>query len=64
MRELIMKKRACLFALLLMLALAGCAGVLEGQGTGSSQPPPSGSYNWGSDATCSPGCPVGLGGSW
>jgi hypothetical protein len=59
-----MKKFACLFALLLILALAGCAGVIEGQGTATPRPIPSGNYNWGSDATCSPGCPVGMSGSW
>jgi hypothetical protein len=59
-----MKKLACIFALLLMLALAGCAGVIEGQGVASPKPAPAGNYNWGSDATCSPGCPVGMGGSW
>jgi hypothetical protein len=59
-----MKKLACLFALLLILALAGCAGVIEGQGTASPRPAPSGNFNWGADAACSPGCPPGMSGSW
>jgi hypothetical protein len=59
-----MKKLLCLSALLLILALAGCAGVLEGQGTASSQSFQYGTSNWGSDAACSPGCPVGMSRSW
>ncbi len=59
-----MKKLACLCALLLMLALAGCAGQIEGGGTYSPRPAPSGNFNWGSDAVCSPGCPPGMSGSW
>lgn len=54
-----MKKLACIFALLLILALAGCAG----PGT-NPQPVPSGNFNWGADAACSPGCPPGMSGSW
>jgi hypothetical protein len=59
-----MKKLICLGVLVLMLAVTGCAGVIESQGTPSPKPAPSGNYNWGSDAACSPGCPVGMGGSW
>ena len=59
-----MKKLACLSALLLLLALAGCAGVTEGQGTANPQPLPYSNPNWGTDATCSPGCPAGMSGSW
>ncbi|MBI4644339.1 MAG: hypothetical protein HY790_00260 [Deltaproteobacteria bacterium] len=59
-----MKKFGLIFALLLMLALAGCAGGMEGQGTASPRPIPSSNYNWGADATCSPGCPPGMSGSW
>ena len=59
-----MKKLGYMFAVLLILALAGCAGVIEGQGTASPRPLPSGNTNWGSDPTCSPGCPVGQAGSW
>ena len=55
-----MKKLGSLFALLLILALAGCAG----QATTNPHPIPSGSYNWGADAACSPGCPPGMSGSW
>ncbi|MEW6657960.1 MAG: hypothetical protein AB1424_04820 [Thermodesulfobacteriota bacterium] len=54
-----MKKLACLVALLLILTLAGCAA----QGY-NPQPIPSGNFNWGSDAACSPGCPPGMSGSW
>jgi len=54
-----MKKLGSLFALLLILALAGCAG----QPTTNPQPS-SGSFNWGADAACSPGCPPGMSGSW
>lgn len=57
-----MKKLTCLAVLLLLLALAGCAGTLEGQGV--LTPQRDANYNWGSDATCSPGCPVGTSGSW
>ena len=53
-----MKKFGLIFTLLLILALAGCAG-----GT-NPQPTPSGNFNWGSDAACSPGCPPGMSGSW
>lgn len=55
-----MKKFGCFFALLLLLALAGCAS----QDTSSSHPVPSGGYNWGADAACSPGCPPGMSGAW
>jgi hypothetical protein len=54
-----MKKLGFILALLFILALAGCAG----PGT-NPQPYPSGNFNWGSDATCSPGCPPGMSGSW
>lgn len=57
-----MKKITCLFALLLLLALAGCAGVPESQGI--QRPQRDANFNWGADATCSPGCPVGTSGSW
>ena len=59
-----MKKLACLGALLLILALAGCAGVTEGQGTATPLPGQYSNPSWGSDPTCSPGCPVGQGGPW
>ncbi len=54
-----MKKFASILLLLALLALTACAG----SGT-NPHPVPSGSYNWGADATCSPGCPPGMSGSW
>ncbi len=55
-----MKKFGCLFALLLLLALAGCAS----ESTGTSRRDVYPSSNWGTDAACSPGCPPGMSGSW
>lgn len=59
-----MKKLICLGALLLILALAGCASVPEGRETLASPRDRSANFNWGSDAVCSPGCPAGMSGSW
>ncbi len=53
-----MKKFGSILALLCILALAACA-----SGT-NPQPVPSGGYNWGADAACSPGCPPGMSGKW
>ena len=58
--ELIMKKLACLGMLLVLLALTGCANTPEVTPNRDK----SANYNWGSDAACSPGCPVGQSGSW
>ncbi len=55
-----MKKFGCLFALLLILALAGCAS----ESTGTSRRDVYPSPNWGTDAACSPGCPPGMSGAW
>jgi hypothetical protein len=55
-----MKKLACLGIVLLLLVLAGCAsdpGVTPSRDRSAN-------YNWGSDSVCSPGCPVGMSGSW
>ena len=55
-----MKKFRLILALLLLLALAGCASSPEVTPNRDK----SANYNWGSDAACSPGCPVGQSGSW
>ncbi|MHB8067159.1 MAG: hypothetical protein ACYDIC_04560 [Desulfobaccales bacterium] len=54
-----MKKFGSILALLCILALAACAGP-----EANPKPAPSGNFNWGDDATCSPGCPPGMSGSW
>ena len=57
-----MKKFGLIGALLLMLALAGCAGITEGTvnpNAGQTNNP-----SWGTDPTCAPGCAVGQGGGW
>ena len=55
-----MKKVGSIFFLLLILAVTGCAS----QETGSYQRDIYPSPKWGTDATCSPGCPPGMSGSW
>ncbi len=57
-----MKKLGLIFALLLILALAGCA--TEGPGMGGTPRDRYPNTNWGGDAACSPGCPPGMSGSW
>ena len=57
-----MKKLCCFLALMLILALAGCA---TDSGLGVS--PSSRQYtnpNWGNDSTCAPTCPAGQGEGW
>ncbi len=59
-----MKKLTCIFAVILILALAGCAGVTEGRGTAAPLHHRYPSPNWDMDPTCSPGCPPGMSGTW
>ncbi len=53
-----------LFATLLWLWVAGC-GTLEAYYSSPPSPEPMGiNYWWGSDPTCSPGCPPGKTTGW
>lgn len=57
-----MKKICCFLALMLILALAGCAtDSTSGNSVSGRQYT---NPNWGQDATCAPGCPVGQGQGW
>jgi hypothetical protein len=57
-----MKKLSCFLALVLVLALGGCAtDTSKGSSASSRQYT---NPNWGTDATCAPGCPPGQGEGW
>lgn len=59
-----MRKLWGLVALSLLLSLAGCASLPEGTAGSSASQREYTNPNWGTDATCAPGCPVGQGGGW